>query len=219
MNQKEQNKAKKVETGTTTLGIKSEDGVVLATESQASMGRLVSNKYVDKIIPIQDHIAITIAGLVSDAQSLGRLMKAETNLYQLERKKKVKVEAAATLLSNIMQGNKVLPFFVQLLVGGYDTEPKLYSMDAVGSLIDEKAAATGSGSTMAYGVLENYYDENNSVEDNVKIALKAIHAAKERDSASGGRNINLIKITKDGTKRYTQEEIEELKKEVDLRSI
>lgn len=219
MNQKEQNEAKKVKTGTTTLGIKSKDGVVMATESQASMGHLISNKYTDKIIPIQDHIAITIAGLVSDAQSLGRLMTAETNLYQLERKKKVKVESAVTLLSNIMQGNKVLPYFVQLIVGGYDEEPKLYSMDAVGSMLEEKAAATGSGSTMAYGVLENYYDEDNKVEDNVKIALKAIHAAKERDSGSGGRRINLIKITKDGTKRYTQEEIEELKEEVNLRSI
>ncbi len=219
MKQEEQNGVKKIETGTTTLGIKSSDGVVIATESQASMGRLVSNKYTDKIIPIQDHIAITIAGLVSDAQSLGRLMKAETSLYQLERKKKVKIESAATLLSNILQGNKMFPYFVQLLVAGYDEEPKLYSMDAVGSLIEEKAAATGSGSQIAYGVLENYYEEDNNVDENIKIALKAIHAAKERDSASGGRKIHLMKITKDGTKKYTQEEIEELKKKVKLRSI
>jgi len=204
---------------TTTLGLKSEEGVVLATESQASMGRLVADKYAEKIIPLQDHIALTISGGVGDAQTLGRIMKAQTNLYQLERKRKMNVESAATLLANVLQGNRLLPFYVSLIMGGYDQEPQLYSLDALGSKMEKKAAATGSGSPIAYGVLENYYEEENDLEDNKEIALKAIHAAKERDSMSGGRNIHLMEITDKGSKKYTQEEIEDLKEDIDLHSI
>ncbi len=211
--------AQEKETGTTTVGLKSEEGIVLATESQASLGRLVADKYAEKIIPIQDHISVTIAGSVGDAQTLGRIMQAETNLYQLERKKTITTESAATLLANVLQRNKVLPYYIQLLMGGYKNEPKLYSLDALGGKMEKKAAATGSGSQVAYGVLENYYEEENSIDENIKIALKAIHAAKERDSASGGKNIHLMKITEEGSKKYTQEEIEELKEDINLRKI
>lgn len=213
------NEKKQKETGTTTLGMKSDDGVVLATESQASLGRLIADKYVNKIIPLQEHIAVTVAGSVGDAQTLGRLMKAETTLYQLERKRSMNIEAAATLLANILQGNKILPYYVGLIMGGYDEEPGLYSLDPLGSKLEKKAVATGSGSQVAYGVLENYYEEDNTVEENEKIALKAIHAAKERDSASGGRKIHLIKITQEGKKKYTQEEINEMKENINLRKI
>lgn len=209
----------KKETGTTTVGLKSDEGIVLATESQASMGRLVADKYAEKIIPLQDHISITIAGGVGDAQTLGRVMKAETNLYQLERKKTIKTESAATLLANVLQRSKVLPYYVQLLMGGYKEKPELYSLDALGGKMEKKAASTGSGSQVAYGVLENYYEEENSIDENIKIALKAIHAAKERDSASGGKNIHLMKITEEESKKYTQEEIEELKEDINLRKI
>ena len=204
---------------TTTLGLKSDDGVVLATESQASMGYLVANKYAEKIIPLQDHIAITISGGVGDAQILGRIMQAQTNLYQLERKRKMDVDSAATLLANVLQGRRMLPYYVSLIMGGYDEEPRLYSLDALGSKMEKKATASGSGSPIAYGVLENYFDEENDTEENLKIALKAIHAAKERDSMSGGRQIHLMKITDKGSKKYTEEEIEKMKKEINLRKI
>ncbi len=210
---------KQEETGTTTLGLKSEEGVVLATESQASLGHLVSDKYAEKIIPLQDHISITIAGGVGDAQTLGRIMKAQTNLYQLERKKKMNVDSAATLLANVLQRNRIIPYYVALTMGGYDQEPKLYSIDALGGKLEKKATASGSGSQVAYGVLENYYEEDNNVEENLEIALKAIHAAKERDSMSGGREIHLMKITEEGSKKYTQEEIEEMKEDIELNKI
>ncbi|MFW5902592.1 MAG: archaeal proteasome endopeptidase complex subunit beta [archaeon] len=217
--QEERKKMYENQSRTTTLGLKSDDGVVLATESQASMGYLVADKYAEKIIPLQDHIAITISGGVGDAQILGRIMKAQTNIYQLERKRKMDVDSAATLLANVLQGRRMLPYYVSLIMGGYDEEPRLYSLDALGSKMEKKAVASGSGSPIAYGVLENYYDEENTTEENLKIAIKAIHAAKERDSMSGGRQIHLMKITDKGSKKYTEEEIEELKKDINLRKI
>lgn len=183
--------------GTTTIGLKGKDGVVLASESRATMGNMIANKEVEKIFKIQDHIGMTTAGSVADAQTLVRLMQVESNLYQIERARPIKVRAATTLLSNVLQQNKYFPYWVQLLVGGYDTEPRLYSLDALGSVIEEKVTSTGSGSPFAYGVLENKYKENLGIEENLKLAVEALHSAMERDAMSGN-NINLVKITKNG---------------------
>ena len=188
---------REIKRGTTTLGLLCKDGVVLASESRATMGYLIANKEVEKIFKIQDHIAMTTAGGVADAQKLVRVMRVETSLYQIERGTPMKVDAAVTLLSNILHGNKYFPYYVQLLMGGYDEKPKLYSLDALGSALEEKVVATGSGSPIAYGVLEDKYKENETVEKNLTLAARALKAAIARDAMSGN-SIHLVTITKDG---------------------
>lgn len=183
--------------GTTTIGLLGKDSVVLASETRATMGNMIANKDIEKIFKIQDHIGLTTAGSVADAQTLVRVLQVETNLYQIERERPIKVEATATLLANILQQNRWFPYWVQLLIGGYDSKPRLYSIDAIGSVVEEKVASTGSGSPFAYGVLENKFQENAGVEENLKLAVDALRAAMERDAMSGN-GINLVKITKDG---------------------
>ncbi len=191
--------------GTTTVGLLCKNGVILGSETRATMGNLIANKEVKKILPIQDHIWITTAGSVADAQKLVRMMQVETNLYQIERDRNINVEASTSLLSNILHGNKYFPYWVQLLVGGYDTKPRLYSLDAVGSVLEEKVVATGSGSPFAYGVLENLYSEGKTIEEMIPVAAKAVKAAVSRDAFSGN-HINLVTITKDGYKEIDASE-------------
>ncbi|MCD4740670.1 archaeal proteasome endopeptidase complex subunit beta [archaeon] len=188
---------KEIKKGTTTIGLRAKEGIVLASESRATMGNLIANKEVEKIFKIQDHIGMTTAGSVADAQALVRLLRVETNLYQIERERPINLKAASTLLSNVLQQNKYFPYWVQLLLGGYDNGPKLYSLDAVGSVIEEKVTSTGSGSPFAYGVLESRYKEGQGIEENLKLAVEALRSAMERDAMSGN-NINLVKITKKG---------------------
>jgi proteasome beta subunit len=165
------------------------------------MGNLIANKDVEKVFRIQSHLGITTAGGVADAQKLVRMMQVETSLWQIERNTPMKTDAAVSLLSNILHGNKYFPYYVQLIVGGYDINgPKIYSLDALGSALEETAVATGSGSPFAYGVIENKYNQNKSTEDNVRIAIQALKAAMERDSFSGN-GMNIITITKDGYKK------------------
>lgn len=193
----EEDITKKFKKGTTTVGALCSDGVIIGAEKRATMGNLIANKDIRKIIQIQPHIGMTIAGSVADAQMIGRILKAETTLYGIQRKRQITVESAATLLANVLQSNKYFPYFVQLILAGFDDKPRLYSLDIVGSLLEEKVVSTGSGSPFAYGVLEDSYKENRTVEENKPIVMRAIKAALERDAYSGnGMDIAMIKKNK-----------------------
>ena len=194
-------------TGTTTLGIVCKEGVVIATETRATMGTLIAHKETKKLYKIDEHIALATAGLVGDLQVLARYLNAEANLYRLKRDVKMPVQSAATLMSNIMNQRKFYPYYVQLILGGFDsTGGHIYSLDAAGGAIPDKYTSGGSGSPYVYGVLEDSYEENMTVDQGIDIAIRAIDAAKKRDSASGGLT-NIAVITKDGFKELSQDEI------------
>jgi proteasome beta subunit len=200
-------------TGTTTVGLICKDGVVLAAEKKSTMGYLVASKESEKILPIADHIAMTIAGVSGDAQTLARYMKAELKLFEIQNQRRISVKGASTLLSNILQGSKFFPYYVQIILAGFDDGPKIFSLDAVGGWEEEKKFfSTGSGSPMALGVLEDSYRENLTVEEGKKIALRAIKAAVERDIASGGKGADVAIITKDGIKITRYESLENISK-------
>lgn len=193
--------------GTTTVGIVCSDGVVLAAEKRATMGYLVAHKIVDKVLPITDKIALTTAGMVGDAQMLAKYLKSEMELYEIRRQKKVTVKAASTLLANILFGNRPMPFYVQLLLGGADeTGFHLFALDPDGGNIEDKVVSTGSGSVIAYGVIEDQYKEGLNLKEGVRVAARAIKAAMARDIASG-ESIDVYTITQNGISKVPKEEI------------
>jgi proteasome beta subunit len=197
------------QTGTTTVGMVCKDGIVLASDRRATMGYFIASKDIDKIYPINDRIAMTIAGSVGDAQTLVRWMTAELKLYELKHEKPATVEAAATLLGNILSQYKFFPFYVQLLIGGMDDRARLFSVDMLGGITEEKMTSTGSGSPIAYGVLEEMYVEDREIASNLPIAVKAVTAAIRRDAASGER-VDLVVVTKYGFKRMDKEDVKRL---------
>jgi len=203
-------------TGTTTVGLICKDGVVLAAEKKSTMGYLVANKESEKILPIDDHIALTIAGASGDAQALARYMKAELSLFKIQNQRKISVKGAATLLANILHSGRwtFLPYMVQLIVAGYDDNgPSIFTLDAIGSSEEEKKFfSTGSGSPIALGVLENGYKDSISLEDGIRLAVKAVKAAIERDIASGGSGIDVAVINREGIRFLKKEEVESLLK-------
>ncbi|MEM5871432.1 MAG: archaeal proteasome endopeptidase complex subunit beta [Candidatus Aenigmatarchaeota archaeon] len=207
-------KIEKLETGTTTVGILGKDFVVLAAERKATMGYLVASKYTKKIMQLADYAAMTIAGSVGDAQALERFIKAEIKLYELEEDKKMPIKAIATLVSNILYARSFFPYYVQLLIGGYDDKPRLFSFDPSGSVVEERDYfSTGSGSVIALGVLEDKYKEGLDLENAKRLAVRSIKAAIERDIASGGSGIDLAVITEKGVTFSSDEEIKNLFKE------
>ncbi|SFR38014.1 MULTISPECIES: archaeal proteasome endopeptidase complex subunit beta [Halorubrum] len=185
-----------MKTGTTTVGIKTADGVVLATDMRASLGGMVSSKDVQKVEEVHPRGALTIAGSVSPAQNLISTLRAETSLYEARRGKDMSMEALSTLTGNLLRSGAF--FVVSPILGGVDEEGShIYSIDPLGGTTEEEYTVTGSGSQYALGVLEQEYDDDVDIDEAKNIAAKAIQSAVERDLASGN-GINVAVVTDDG---------------------
>jgi len=173
-------------TGTTILGMVCKDGVVIASERRATMGTLIAHKATKKLYQIDDHLALATAGLVGDLQVLARYLSAEVKLYKLKRDQAMPIQSAATLMSNILNQRKFYPYYVQLVMGGWDSSGgHVYSLDAAGGAIPDKYTSGGSGSPYVFGVLEDLYRDDMTANEGVDIALRAVTSAMGRDSASG----------------------------------
>ena len=202
--------------GTTTLGLVCSDGVILATEKRATAGHLIAHKTTQKLFRIDDHMGLTVAGLVGDAQLLARWLQAEAELYHLKRGQPLSIKAASTLMANILNGRRMMPFWVQLLVGGTDADGgHVYSLDAAGGAIPVEFVTTGSGSPLVYGVLEDHFVSGLSLKEGAQLAIRALTAAMKRDSASGD-GISLAAISKKGYQKYSDEEINQEKEAMGL---
>lgn len=201
-----------IKKGTTTVGLICGGGVVLASEKRATMGSFIASKAAKKIYLVDDRIGMTTAGIVGDAQTLVRAMSVEARLYKIRRQESLSVKALTTLLSNVLSGNRMFPFIVQLLVGGIDRNgAHIFSVDPYGGNTDEKEiAATGSGSPIAYGVLEDQYSKEMTIDEGVALAIHALHAAMRRDSASG-EGMEVMVITKEKQEEISGEKIDEIR--------
>jgi len=184
-------------TGTTTIGIATEHGVVIATDKRASLGgRFVSNKNVQKVEQIHPTAALTLVGSVGGAQSFIRTLRAEVNLYEARRGEDMSIGALATLAGNFARGG---PFIaINPILGGVDDEGShVYSIDPAGGVMEDDYTVTGSGLTVAYGTLEDRYEEDMSLEEAQQVAAAGVKAAAERDTGSGN-GIFVAEVTGEG---------------------
>ena len=201
-----------IKKGTTTCALSCIDGVVLAADTRASAGLFIADKQVMKIQKVDNHLGMTIAGGVADAQNLVDTMRYNANIYRISNRKLMPVNSAARLCSNILFNQRYFPYYVQIIMAGYDGigHGQIYNIDLFGSLTTEKFISTGSGSPVAYGYLESEFKENMSVEEAYKIALNAIAAAIRRNAGTGD-GINVVIIDKNGYRELSKEEKDEVK--------
>ena len=194
-----------IKTGTSTVGITYDGGVVVGADHRATMGHFIANKSVQKLFRISDNIALTTAGLVGHAQSLSRVLAAELKLFELKRDMPMTVKGAATFTANILSGR---PHYVQLLIVGVDPSgPSVYSIDSAGGSIPDTYCATGSGSPYMYGVLEDQFKTRMSKDQALSLAAKALLASAQRDAASGN-GMDLAFITNEtGFTQLSEEEV------------
>lgn len=203
----------KLHHGTTTVGIVCKDGIVLAADRRTSAGYLIADKRTKKIKQISDHMAITTAGLVSDAQLFTRIIRAQLKLLQIRKGKESSVKEAANLLASLSYANirrpSMVPGIVGFLLGGADKYGyHLYELGIDGSIAKaDDYKSDGSGSIVAIGVLETLYKKDISTEDAIPIGIKAVNAAMQRDMATGN-GIDVFVINKDGVKAVFGKELD-----------
>ncbi|PSQ19077.1 proteasome endopeptidase complex, archaeal, beta subunit [Halobacteriales archaeon QS_8_69_26] len=197
------------ETGTTTAGLTTEDGVVIATDMRASLaGRFVANKNVQKVEQIHPTAALTLVGSVGGAQSFISSLRAEVNLYEARRGEDMSIEGLATLAGNFARGG---PFFaINPILGGVDDDGHhVYSIDPAGGVMPDDYTVTGSGLQLAYGTLEQEYEEGLSNEEAKTVAARAVRSAVERDTGSGN-GVFLAEITGDGVDIHGHKDFDEV---------
>jgi len=193
--------------GTTTVGIACSDGVVLAADTRAiAGGYFIAHKSVKKIQKIADHLALTIAGGVADAQNVVDTIRHYTNIYKLEKRKPIPVKSAARLTSNIFFSARFYPYMADIIIGGVDEDGgSVFNIDLLGSLAKEKYYSSGSGSPVAFGILDSEYKDGLVVKDAIQIAAKAILAAIQRNAGTGD-GFDIAVMTKEGYRELSKEE-------------
>ncbi len=201
-----------MKTGTTTMGVVCKDGVVLATDRRATSGSFIADNRAQKIHKITDEMAVTIAGTVSDAQLIVKLLRANVTLKNIQTRRKSSVKEVANFLAGVIYSNirkfSTIPGIAHFILGGKDSKGfHLYDVYADGSLTDiPDFVSSGSGSVIAYGVLESEYKKGMNVDTGVKLVVKALSAALRRDSASGS-GFEVIKITEKGVEPVALQEL------------
>jgi len=198
--------AEQIKKGTTTCALTCTDGVVLAADTRASAGFFIADRHVMKIQKVDRHLGMTIAGGVADAQNLVDVMRYNANIYRISNREVMPVNSAARLCSNVLFNQRYFPYYVQIILAGYDNKDggQIYNIDLFGSMTSEKYISTGSGSPVAYGYLESEYKEASRVNEAYKIAIQAIAAAIRRNAGTGD-NINAVIIDKDGYRELSKE--------------
>ncbi len=200
------NVEEKILHGTTTVGIKAKDGVVLCADMRASAGYFIANNNTMKIQKIDEHAAMTMAGGVADAQNITDILRYHANLHRIQKQEPIPIKSLTRLTSLIFHQNRGYPFIADILVGGYDNAgPALFNIDMFGSVEEKTYVTTGSGSPVAYGVLEEEYRDDLTVEEAKAIALRAVKAAITRNIGTGD-GINVSIIDKDGFRLLTKEQ-------------
>jgi proteasome beta subunit len=200
------NVEEKILHGTTTVGIKAKDGVVLCADMRASAGYFIANNNTMKIQQIDEHAGMTMAGGVADAQNITDILRYHANIHRIQKQEPIPIKSLTRLTSLIFHQNRGYPFIADILVGGYDnTGPALFNIDMFGSVEEKIYVTTGSGSPVAYGLLEEEYRDDLTVEEAKVIALRAVKAAITRNIGTGD-GINVSIIDKDGFRLLTKEQ-------------
>lgn len=195
--------------GATGVAIKCKDGVVLGNDNRATWGYTVTNKKTKKVFKITEQIGMSCYGLIGDFQMLIKIMRAQANLYELDAKQKISTKSMGKMISNYLYSRKMAPLYTNLVIAGMDSDgPKLYTLDALGSLIPDDYGTAGTGMLISIGILEAEYKPGLTVAEGEKLVEKVIRNSIKRDAMSGN-GIDLLTITKDGAKE-THIELTEL---------
>lgn len=185
--------------GATAVGVTFDKGVVLASEKRIALGTYIVSKGTKKTFRITDHVGAACAGMVADMQILIRQIESLAKIKALETRRPMPPNSIAKLISVMLFERRYFPLLTQVIIGGVDDKPAIYTLDPLGSLLSDDFAVAGTGSEMAVGVIEASYKPNMSEKEAKELAVKAIRSAVSRD-ASSGDGVDMLVITKDGSK-------------------
>ena len=187
----------------TAVGVRVDDGVVLASDKRYIYGNFIMSTTVKKVFMITDKVGVAASGITGDIQELFKELAYHVRLQELKLRRRMNVKSIAKLTSILLYQRRLYPFLTQILIGGYIDRPELYSLDSIGSVIGDKYIVLGTGAEIAIGVIESSYIKNLPLEEAEKIVLSSLKSVAKRDVLSG-KVIDLISVDKNGLKEKTK---------------
>jgi proteasome alpha subunit len=185
-----------VKRGTTAVGIKAKDGVVLIVDKRVN-SKLLEASSIEKIFKIDEHIGVASSGLVGDARALVDRARVECQINRVSYDEPIEVEALSKKLCDHMQSltqyGGIRPYGTALLIAGVsDGECRLFETDPSGTLLEYKATGIGIGRPAAMKVFEEEYNPESEIKDAILLGLKALHSATE-----GKFDVDQVEIGRD----------------------
>ncbi|KAM0788488.1 Proteasome subunit beta type-5, variant 2 [Microbotryomycetes sp. NB124-2] len=200
----------KIKHGTTTLAFKYKGGIIVAVDSRATQGSYIASGTVKKVIEINPYLLGTMAGGAADCQYWETYLGIQCRLHELRNKERISVAAASKYLSNLVYSYKGMGLSMGTMICGWDkTGPALFYVDSDGTRLKGDLFSVGSGSTFAYGVLDQGYSPDLTDDEAYQLGLRSIYAAGHRDAFSGN-TVNLYHVKEDGWKFIENVNINEL---------
>ena len=176
----------KLNHGTTTLAFRYKGGIVVAVDSRASAGSYIASGSVKKVIEINPYLLGTMAGGAADCPYWETYLGIQCRLHELRNKERISVAAASKILSNLVYSYKGMGLSMGTMICGWDkTGPTIFYVDSEGSRLKGDIFSVGSGSTFAYGVLDQGYRWDLEYEQALDLGRRSIFAAAHRDAYSG----------------------------------
>ncbi|MHC1566701.1 MAG: archaeal proteasome endopeptidase complex subunit alpha [Candidatus Syntropharchaeia archaeon] len=205
-----------VKRGTTAIGVKAKDGVVLLVDKRIT-SRLLEAQSIEKIFKIDDHVGTATSGLVADARALVDRGRLEAQINRLIYDEPIGVETLAKRICDYKQTytqfGGVRPFGTALLIAGVENDrPRLFETDPSGALLEYKATAIGAGRNTVMEVFEEKYDENIDIKEAILLALEGLYKTTEGHLDVTAIEVGLVDME---TKIFKILPQEELKKYVD----
>jgi proteasome endopeptidase complex, archaeal, alpha subunit len=207
-----------VKRGTTSVGIKARDGVVLLVDKRIS-SRLLEPQSTEKIFQVDDHIGAVTSGLVADARALVDRARVDAQINRVVYNEPIGIETLAKKIADhkqtFTQYGGVRPYGTALLIGGIDdTGPRLFETDPSGALLMVKATGIGSGRNIVMEFLEEKYNEDIDIGNAIRLGLEALYKATEGKLTVDTAEIAAVDAKDNRFKKLGADELEEYVKSV-----
>ncbi|KAK9054770.1 hypothetical protein SSX86_025849 [Deinandra increscens subsp. villosa] len=188
-----------IKLGSTAIGLKTKDGVVLAVEKRIT-SPLLEPSSVEKIMEIDEHIGCAMSGLIADARTLVEHARVETQNHRFSYGEPMTVESTTQALCDLAlrfgegdEESMSRPFGVSLLIAGHDENgPSLYYTDPSGTFWQCNAKAIGSGSEGADSSLQEQFNKDLTLKEAETIALSILKQVMEEKVTPN--NVDIAKV-------------------------
>lgn len=201
-----------VKRGTTAVGLKCSEGVVLIVDKRVT-SRLLEQASIEKIFKIDAHMGVASSGLVGDARSLVDRARVEAQINRVSYNEPIDVETLAKKLCDHMQiytqFGGARPYGTALLIAGIsDGKGRLFETDPSGTLLEYRATGIGTGRPAVMQVFEEEYREDATFSEAIALGIKALHAATEGKLDVSAIEIGVVSIETGEFRKMERDEIQ-----------